>query len=79
MKMPRLSVFFLFRPLGLELCACSEVATLDRAPVPAAAGQRNVSGADREGSVLHDRSRLQTTLLAVWRHAVCSSGHLEIW
>lgn len=70
---------FAFRPFGLELCARSEVAPLDRAPVQAAAGQHGVSGADRQGSVLHDRSRLQTTLLAVWRRAVCASGHLEIW
>lgn len=71
--------FRIFRPAGLELCARSEVAPLDRAPVQAAAGQHAVSGADRQGSVLHGRGRLQTTFLAVWRRAVCSSGHLEIW
>lgn len=70
---------FSFRSLGLELCTRPEVAAVDRAPVQAAAGQHHVSGADRPGSVLHDRGRLQAALSAVWRRVVCSPGHLEIW
>lgn len=77
--MPCLPASSSFRPVGLELRARPEVAVVDRAPVQAAAGQHHVPGAEREGSVLHDGSRLQATLLAVRRHAVRSSGHLEIW
>lgn len=67
-----------FRPLGLELCARSEVAPLDGAPVQAATGQHHVSGADGQGLVLNDGGGLPTTLLAVRRCPLCSPGHLEI-
>lgn len=69
----------IFRPLRLELCARSEVAPLDGAPVQAATGQRHVSGADGPGPVLHDGGGLQATLLTVWGRPLCSPGHLEIW
>lgn len=68
----------IFRPLRLELCARSEVAPLDGAPLQAATGQHHVSGADGQGLVLNDGGGLQTTLLAVRRCPLCSSGHLEI-
>lgn len=71
--------FFFFRPLGLELRARPEVAPVDRAPVPADAGQHHVPGPERPGPVLHDGGGLQTALPAVWRRALRSSRHLEIW
>lgn len=48
---PRLSSL---RPLGLGLRARPEVDPVDRAPVPATAGQPHVPGTLRSGPVLHD-------------------------
>lgn len=66
------------RPIRLELCARSEVAALDGAPLQAATGQHHVPGADGQGLMLNDGGGLQTTLIAVWRRPLCSPGHLEI-
>lgn len=70
---------FSFRPFGLGLRARPEVAPVDWAPVPAATGQHHVPGSERSGPVLHDGGGLQTALPAVWRRALRSSRHLEIW
>lgn len=67
------------RPLGLGLRGRPEVGLVDRAPVPATAGQPHVPGTLRPGPVLHDGGGLQTALPAVWRRALRSSRHLEIW
>lgn len=66
------------RAHGVEQWARAEVAAVDGAPLQTPPGGQAVPGAQRERPVLHDRGGLQAALAAVWRYAVCSSGHLEI-
>lgn len=54
------------------------MAAVDRASVPAPSGGQSLPGPGRKRLMCHDGGGLLPAFTAMWRHAACTSRHMEI-